>query len=288
MPNGNNQLSEKQLKFGYWYVSHKGQLRKFWFGVLIVLDVLLVGYALYGLVDYFLISWTRDQAVSRNLGQSFVSHDAVRRLAPIPLATKSVHTFRSGEGRYDLLAILQNQNVDWYATFRYEFVVAGAATSEQEGFILPTEEKYIAQFAQALGGVPRDAEFRLTSLAWHHVNRHVIRDYESWRGERLRVATSDVTHQSNVVGLDQGTSRTSFDIQNPSAFGYWRLGLFVTLLRGTTPVAVNYITLENFDSSEERHVDVHWFEPLPGSSTIDIRPEVNLFDPDVYLPPRAQ
>lgn len=288
MADGTNQLTEKQLKFGYWFTTHRELLRRIGYGIFIAVDVALVGFALYGFVDHFLISWNRDVALRRDLGRAIFSNEVVQATAPDALGVKQVSVFRSGEGRYDFLAVVQNPNQGWYATFTYQFVSGETVTPEQEGFILPQEEKYVTQFAAPFIGAPRETGFRLIDIDWRRVNRHVIRDYAAWKNERLRPTISNVVHTQNAAGLAVGISRTSFDIKNPTAFGYWQIGLSVALLRGTTPVAVNYIALDRFESGETRHVDVHWFEPLPGASTVDIRPEVNIFDSNVYLPPRTQ
>lgn len=288
MENGNSQLTEKQLKFGYWFTTHKERLRRIGYGIFIALDVALVGFALYGFVDHFLISWNRDVALRRDLGAPLFSHAVVQATAPVPLDVRNVSIFRGGTGRYDFLAMVHNLNADWYATYTYQFVSGDTATAEQQGFILPQEEKYVTRFAEPLAIAPRVAEFRIVDIDWQRVDRRVIRDYAAWENERLQPVVSNVVHTQNAAGLATGISRTSFDIKNPTAFGYWQMGFAVALLRGTTPVAINYIALDRFESGEERHVDVHWFEPLPGASTVDIRPDINLFDPSVYLPPRAQ
>ncbi len=288
MSNENEQLTtERQLKAAYWFVTHKQALARLGIGILLAFDVLTVGYGLYGLTDYFLISWNRDLAMRQALASTRVSHELIERLAPKQLVARAVDVFTSGPGRYDFLATVQNPNPDWHATFRYQFVAGGEATEEAEGFILPAEEKYVGQFAREVGGVPRQAEFRLTKLIWHRLNRHVIRDYDSWKRDRLNFVLSNVAHTS-TLRLDQVIGRTSFDIENRTGFGYWRTGLFVVLLRSAAPAAANYVTLDNFDAASRRHVDVNWFEQLPSISTVDIRPEVNIFDADSYMPPRAQ
>ncbi|MDP3985295.1 MAG: hypothetical protein Q8P82_00890, partial [bacterium] len=185
------------------------------------------------------------------------------------------------------LTELQNPNGDWYATFRYQFAVGNELTTEEAGFILPGEKKYIGRFGQTFQGFPRAAQFQLTNLEWHRVDRHVIPDISAWMSERLRFLTTNVTHTTNLQ-VDSIIGRTSFDIENRTAFGYWRVGTYVVLKRGTVPVAANYFALDQFESGEKRHVDINWFDQLPQSSEVEIRPEVNIFDPDSFLPPRAE
>lgn len=287
MVNEADNLTEQQLAFGYWFVMHKPQLKRIGFGILVAFDAIMIGFGVWGLVNHYLVSWNRDFVVRRDLGRSIVPHNTVVTLGPEQLITKSVQVFQSSGGRYDFLAVLQNPSQDWYAEFTYQFVSGSGTTPEARGFILPMEEKYMAQFAQEMMSLPRGAELYISDVAWQRVDRHVIRDFEAWRRERTNFLVTDVEHKT-VEAIDRTVARTSFKIENRTAFGYWRLGTFVVLLRGSSPVAANFITLDQFDSGDVRELDVNWFESLPSSSTVDIRPEVNLFDPSAYLPPRAK
>lgn len=280
-------MTEQQLGLALWWVNNKQRVGKIAIGALVVFDVLTVGYGLYGLADYFLISWNRDLFLRRGLAESRIVPDVVSRLAPAPLNSVSVDVFTSGLNRYDFVTRLENPNEDWYAEFTYEFVSGSDATPARAGFILPAEEKFVTALAFETPAVPRRAEFRITEIAWHRVNRHAIRDYASWSRERLNFILSNVTHTA-TLRVDSILGRTSFDLENRTGFGYWRVGVPVVLLRGTAPAAVNYVTLDSFESGERRHVDVNWFEQLPSTSAVDIRPEVNIFDPDAYMPPRVQ
>lgn len=287
MPNESEQLTEKQLGFAYWYITHKLQLKKLGIGLLIAFDVITVGFGLWGYADYFLISWNRDLALRRDMPYLRFSHELVRSLGPQALNPVSADIFVSGAGKYDFLTKLQNANTDWYADFKYKFVGRGGETAEATGFILPREEKFVSVLGAALASSPVGATFQFTDIAWHRVNRHVIRDYEAWRSERLNMILTNVIHNPSL-NIDSTVGRTSFDTENRSAFGFWKVGFSVVLLRGSSPAAANHVVLDNFESGEKRHVDVNWFESLPGTTGVDVRPEVNIFDADVYMPPRVQ
>ncbi|MBI4280952.1 hypothetical protein HY628_02030 [Candidatus Uhrbacteria bacterium] len=279
-------VTEKQIERALWITAHKPLFKRIGWGIFIAFDVLTVGYGIYGLVDHFLISWNRNLFLERNLPHLRFSPELIRAAAPQPISPLSPQVFSSGPERYDFLVKLLNPNPDWYAVFRYQFVSGGWRTPEADGFILPGEEKFVGQFAVSQSGFPRQAEFRLTELSWHRVNRRVIRDIPAWMRERFNILVSEVTH-TPALTPDRPGGRTSFTLENRSAFGYWQVGFPVVLLRGAVPVAVNYITLDSIEAGERRRVDVPWFETLPAASGVDVRPEVNLFDPDVYMPPRV-
>jgi len=273
------------LKVAGWYVEHKEGLRKVGYGALFVFDVLTLGFGLYGYADYFLISWNRDLALRQNAVVPLVSHDAVLRQAPQSLGAVFVEAFAGTGSKYDFVSRVRNPNQNWYANVTYQFVSQAGATKPKEGFILPAEQKYLADFGVDVTVPPGHPELQMIQTAWHRVDRHVVRDVNTWAHEHLNFVLSNVTHDIAFAG---GTiARTSFDIENRSAYGYWHPGLVVALLRGDTPVAANYVTVNNFDAGEKRHIEVNWFDSLPPSTSVSIEPDVNIFDLNTYLPPRA-
>lgn len=291
MPNGEEQrvtetqLTETQFKAATWYVEHKLKLKKIGLGILIGFNVLALGYGLFGIVDYYLLSWNRDLTMRREAVLSRISGQVLAAIAPTPLLPISVQALPTSNGKVDFLAKIQNTNPDWYVSFQYQFSAGGMMTEPQEGFILPLEEKYLFALAQEISA--REAQLVITDYDWHRTDHRTISDIESWKAARLNFVLEDVTHTPSLQ-IDTSVGRTSFKVENRTAYGYWRVGFPVVLLRGTTPAAVNYIALDNFDAGEKRQVDVNWFERLPATTEADIRPEVNLFEPDVYMPPKAE
>lgn len=283
---GEEQLTERQLKIAGWYVEHKELLRRIGYGALLLFDVVTLGFGLYGYTDYFLFSWNKDAALRQHAATPLVSHEAVLRQAPQPLGVALVETFPGTSGKYDFIAKVRNINQNWYAQVTYQFVSRAGATPLREGFVLPAEEKYLATFGEEVGMPPGRPELQITKIEWHRVDRHVISDVSAWVYEHLNFVLSNVVHEPVFDG-DTTVARTSFDVENRSAYGYWRPGVFVTLLRGDMPVATNYVMVTNFDAGEKRHIDVNWFESLPQSNRVDIQPDVNIFDANVYMPPRS-
>ncbi len=285
MPDGED-LSERQLKFARWYVSRARLLGRLGFGLLAIFDVLTLGYGLFGYADYFLISWNQDLALRSQAARPLISQEAVLRQGPQPLVPVSLDIFKSGQGRYDFLARLGNPNQNWGASFYYRFETPAGSTEEREGFILPGEEKYLAALAETFPTPPGRAEFNPTRISWRRLDRQVVRDPAIWREERLNFLTTNVRHES-ALAIDRKLGRTSFEVENRTAYGYWRVGFYIVLLAGSSPRAVNFITLDNFEAGERRRVEVNWFEPLPQTNQVSLQPEINLLDPQVYLPWRA-
>lgn len=280
-----DQLTERQLKLATWWVEHREQVRKVALGVFFGVDALLIIFGVYGLLDYFVISSGQDAALRARMAETVVQHEVAVRQAPVALIPVSVDAFTASGGKYDFLASIANPNLNWYATLSYRFVGRSGATPEQDSFILPQEEKYLTTLGVELAAPPGRPELEITRLDWHRVDRHVIRDLKTWTRERRNFIVSDVKHES-ALAIDRKLGRTTFKVENRTAYGYWHAGFFVVPLRGKSPVGASYVTLDNFDAGERREVSINWFDEVPQASDVAVQPDINLFDPAVYMPPR--
>jgi hypothetical protein len=277
-------FSESQLAAASWYVSHKVLLKKIFIGFLIFLNVVFLGYGLYGLVNYYLIEGPIFDRAMRNLSQS-INYGAINAAAqPKSLAIGTTTIFNSGTGRYDFVAKILNPNSGWQAEFTYDFVADGAARPEKNGFTLPGEEKYFLDLGAEFKSKPRQAVLEVKNMRWQKINAHEIPDYAAWRDARLNFVFENVKFSPAVVAGTISVSRASFDARNASAFSFWAVGFDVLLYRGSSLAAVNYITLEEFRSGQNRPVEVSWFESLPSITQVKVIPEVNIFDSKVFMP----
>ena len=85
-------LTEKQLKRGYWFVTHKFQLKKALTISLIVLNVGLWGYVIFGLTVY-LIDFKNYQSAMNQLPQNLANYKTYReenQTFPLDIASQSV------------------------------------------------------------------------------------------------------------------------------------------------------------------------------------------------------
>ena len=277
-------FTEGQLQFAGWYVYHKILLKKILTGFLILLCVIFWGYGLYGFVNYYLIEGPAFNAAINNLSQA-IDYSAINAaIQPKSLVLGTTTVFSSGAGRYDFAAEITNQNSGWRAEFTYDFLVDGVARPEKKNFILPGDQKYLFDLGVNETNKPRQVLLEVKSLAWHRIDPHDIPDYASWRDTRLNFVVQNVKFSPAAV---QGTipiSRASFDVTDNSAFSFWDVGFEIFLYRGSSLAAVNYITLEEFRSGQNRPVEVSWFEPLSSITQVKVVPEVDIFDPDVFMP----
>lgn len=277
-------LSEQQLRFGYWFVIHKLLLRKLLIVFLIVVDAALVGFALYGFIDYAFISGPRERAALAGLARGGLDfHALVVRNAPRPLEVTSV-VLVPGKAMTDAVGRVRNSNREWYAIFDYQFLVSGEATVPRRGFVLPGEEKYIFDLAIAVKGAPRNARLELRNISWQRVNPHTTPDPAAFLAERLGLDIKDVNYTASLK-IDGGEiSRVTFAVENHTAYGFWQAAFNVVLIRGNAIAGANRVVAEGLRSLERRELAATWFEPVGAVSKVEIQPDINIFDPSVYLP----
>ncbi|MDD4995329.1 MAG: hypothetical protein PHW53_02615 [Patescibacteria group bacterium] len=289
MANTNSFTEEEQkrtklLALSYWYVTHKVKLRRVGLGILIGMAAIFWLYALWGVLDLFVISYSRYKAMMNDLtsGPAY-SQEWIRVNAPRPIDAGTARVFPSGE-KFDFLAKISNESPIFWAEFNYKFTFAGGETTRRHGFILPTEEKWLAELAFSGTARPESAKLVLEDVARHRLDAHEVPDYGEWKNERFNFKITDIAQES-ALSLGKGTvMKTKFTVQNLSAYGYRSVGFYVIAYRGATPSGVNFVALSDFRSGETRAVEVSWFDSLAQVSKMEIAPEVNIFDEGNYLP----
>jgi hypothetical protein len=286
-PTRESQLSEDKLKWGYWWVLHKVQVRKVFTVFMAVLSTILVGYAGFGFFDWFFGSGVRERAQIAALTVSQTDFGAFRDAnAPRPLAIEDAQMLQVGEGSYDLFAGISNQNVRWWAEIDYQFLASGVEIKPGKAYLLPGEIKFLRSLGVKSEAGPGSPRLEVTSILWHRVDPHAVKpDYAAWARERLDFAVTDVKFTPPDPADPIAVSRATFTVKNNTAFSYWNVGFFVVLFDGSRIGAVNFVTISELRSGQQRQVDASWFTDLPGVSRVEVTPEVNIFDVRSYIPP---
>ncbi len=280
MPTNPDNFTEQQFGFSYWYVTHKLQLKAALTVFLVLVSVGLGGYALWGFTKLYILDYPEYVAMQRQAGETLVNFDAVASARPIDV--RSVQVFAAGPGTFDALAMVRNPNAGFSATFDYRFIGEGASPELQSGFLLPGEEKpLVALGIKAQTGF-RSARLDIQNLRWRRLDAHEVPDYAAYRAARLSLVADEVTL---VPAQQPGEStRVTFTALNASAYSYWNVRWVVLLYRGQSVAAVNAIDLAQLRSGERRPASVTWFEQVPSVTRAEVRPEVDILDPDVYVP----
>ncbi len=281
---------EKEFKRFYklsvWWVEHRAFLKRSAIALFIAFDVVLLLFGGWHLLDAFAVSSGAEQnAVMRMvvLGQSDLRAYTDENAAT-DLEAGEGRVISIGNSRYDLYTTLLNPNDDWWAEFTYAFSSGDLTTDSRIGFILPSEEKSVVELAVESTSPIQAATLVIEDVTWHRVDHHAIADYETWASDRLNFLISASSFEKETRFDGETYGRTTFMIENDTAYSYYDVGLFVLLLRGSSVVGVNRTTLSSLESGVEAEVTVNWFGTLPSVSQVLVVPELNIFDVEVYKP----
>ena len=288
-------LSEKELSFGYWFLTHKVLLRKILVIFLIALAVIFFAYAIYGLVIEIVINGQSFNTAMQNLPKNLVDYSGYRAVnQPKDLQIANI-TIITGKGeKYDLVAKIKNPNPNWALSFDYQFVTgvdevdlnkdkSGSNPARiKKGFFLPGEDKYLMDLSVASPRRIGQARVNFTNIQWQRVVNYAAIGAEKFNfsAEGVKFIPASATEISGKLPVSQVT----FQATNKSAYNYWGVGFQIILFRGGEAIgAANYISLSQLLSGETRPVTVNWFESLPDISSVQIIPEVNVLDQSVFM-----
>lgn len=280
-------FTEGELRAASFWVRHRSAVRGIGYGSLIFLNLLLWGYVIWTALDALVISWPRERQLTREIASNQLVLSTLENDRPQSMASGPVLMFQNTDGRFDVAVDLQNPNPQWWAEFDYHFVLAGEATPVRSGFIMPQSETVLTQ----LGYLPKNraggaaqAQIAVDNIRWHRLDPSQLpTGYEPYLRQRFNVQFENIDHQA-ALSSGASVSRTSFDVVNRGAFGYWSLDLAVKAYRGEQIVGIHRITLANLQPNETRHVDLDWFDGVPALTRTEIIPIINLLDASVYLP----
>jgi hypothetical protein len=278
-------LSEKQLKWGYWFVTHKVLLRRILIVSLIALSAGLLGFSGYGLVSDILNASERERMM-KELAANQLNRATTESAAPRPLSSGNVQALPSS-GKFDFIAAVKNPNVRHYAHFSYRFVGGDFATPSRRGFILPGEEKLMIELGFASASRPGGATLEISEVNFDRVDRHSIADWGEYVHEHVNFPISDPAYEQGIE-IAEGKpmiGRTSFKIRNATGYGYYDLRVLVLMYKGSAIAAVNSTAFPSFAPGETKEAEVTWYEDYGAISQIKVVPEIDITDQASYMRP---
>ena len=269
LPDGG--LTDRQLKFSYWYVSHKLSLRKGLVIFLILISVLLWFFVGWQLTFYFINYKADRQLESYLLFTSDPSLAKIESQKPQDFSLSEVQVFETGTG-YDYMATISNANKDWLAEFDYQIVSGTSTSAVKTGYVLPDSASRIMEFNQP----DPQPNLRVTNVKWTRIGNYPSlknrRDYFTIENDKL------------TVGQGKDPSELTFAITNGSPYSYWNVDIQVMLYSGGSPVGINHATIGQFKAGEKRTVDIFWNHNIPSDVTYEIFPVVNFLDSQNIMP----
>jgi hypothetical protein len=281
-----NDISEKQLNWGYWFVTHKLLLRRLLIIALIAGNAALFGFSGYAFFTDLSNASARNQQL-QELATSQLNPAVVAAQAPQSITSSNAQVLVSN-GKYDFVSTIKNPNRYFSARFSYRFVAGSFATPPAVGFVLPGEEKFVVTLGQATDTRPSGAALEISNIIWQRVDRHTIPDWMTFASQHLNFPITDISYTPGIeITPGKPTiGRTSFTVANNTGFGYYDVRLLVLMYRGAALAAVNTTILPTFAPGESRSAEVTWYEDFGAISQIKVIPEIDITSSASYI--RAQ
>lgn len=276
-------FSERELGAASWWVKHRTQLHRAAIVGMAGAALLTWGYSLWSLLDAYVISYPREQRIPLLIARDQFAASGLRAAAPEPLQSSDVEAFPNTENRQDLLALLTNPNLQWWADFTYHFETGNTPTVVRSGYVLPGQTKRVMELGHS--GAISAASFVIDTFTWHHIDpAQVGPEYAAYAETHLPFTFDNIQYQDTLPSGESSVGQSTFILNNPSGFGYWSVDLLLTLSRNGAPIAINRITEREIRPGESRPLTIVWPEHPTGVMATDIQADVNILDASTYLP----
>ncbi len=199
------------------------------------------------------------------------------------LQIKKIEWVVAFENRYDAVAKIKNLNNDYgAASFRYQFIFRTIDEKElarsqwQEGFILPSEEKYLFAFGTVLSETPSSVELIIDedSIQWEGFDNF----------ERPVFFISNLFHEY-LSGGTAGFFKAQGDLINRNSVDFETIVVKIVIRDAFGKlVAVNQQMMNTVRSGERRSFIVIFPYSFSGNVTrVEVEPETNIFNSDNYI-----
>lgn len=279
-----SEVSDRQLNFSLWFIRHQARL---WMGVLVILLVVgasTLGYSLFKFGHYLIFGLGEDQRLQFELSSSpNPSFDRQNFFDNFYYSPVTVIAFDSEKS--DLVASVGNENSRSVARFNYRFEYNGERLDGGESFVLPGETKYLISLAQPLSSLA-GVELIIEDLRFQNLSPRLIPDWQQYRLDRLDFLIEKPTFvpgSTNPLSERVNLSEVRFNISNQTAYGYRNVPLLIVLKRQGETVGVNRHYLSDFYSGQSRAVTLVWPGRLTAVDQIEVLPDLDIFDENVYL-----
>lgn len=276
-----SELSGKQIKWGYWFASHKLLLRRIGILALVFFDIVIFIFVFYGLLQYYFINRNQVIAMYNDLTSDKLNYEYLMELSqPAPLAIAFVEVLSDNEGFGDFVAEVNNPNNTWYVeNVTYHFVTDDFIGPTQTDFILPLQQKFIMNLHVPIGQSPSSPQLVIDDIKWKKVAF-----YNELQDKILNIEVLDpkFISENQLGGGELGLNRVEALIKNNSAYNFWDVKLKVLLYRESTLVYVNELPLRTFNSGTSYNMSFNIFNGLTRPNKIYVFPEVDILNPESF------
>lgn len=239
-------VSPWKMHFWYWLLTHIAQLKKIIIISLIVIDVLLFGWAAYKFVPIF-----KDPNLIDRIALQVQQMKPVLPARPDSLVTSTVEIVTEAKGS-DLVATINNPNQNAIAKLvTYHFVLDGKLdTPGQFTWLQSGETRHVVAFSDQTFTA---ADLVIDRIAWQ---KFKAGDFVP----SLGIKVQDILFEPAV---GSAYSKVTFTAENQNSFGLRNVNFVIVVLgsAGQT-VAVGTVEMNNLMAGEIRAGSFTWYQPV--------------------------
>jgi hypothetical protein len=277
-------ISTRRLSFGLWYMKHRHHffLTAVW--LLTIVATVLWAYSLYYFSHYLLVGSKIDRVNEASLGDNPRAVEQRKLLSS--LSYGFVQAVDLGRGSYSLIGKLASANQSNWAVIDYYFLVDGQPFGTSTSYILPSSEKYLTSVIDNQSLPPQSVQLIISNFRWSKVDYHQIKNWSEYKADRLSFVVLDKKFVGSVqsqISDRLPVNTLSFNINNRSAYSFREAPLQIILYSGSDVVYVKEYVINNFYSKERKDITISLIGSMPNITRIDILPEINILDQDLYL-----
>jgi len=268
-------LSWRQMNFGLWLAENRRNITRAIIILLILISAFFFIFSSYSYLVYFLRGPVDNQPESQVLSPRNPINE---------MTIGSLEIFQNTDS-YDLAVRLQNNNDNFSAEFNYCFYQGEITLDCRKGYILPSEDKYLLSLGLELQDL-KAVSFQINDIFWTRVNRRQIPDWAAFFKERINFETANINFlNASRSGLSENIRLNSleFDFINHSAYSYFNAPLNIYFYNGSDLIGVKSYVVRNFLTGETRPIKIVWSGDLEEANRIEIVPNINILDDQVYL-----
>jgi len=264
-------VSEDQLKFGYWVLTHKDKLKQWLKIFLICLGSIFWLITIYNLVIY-IVQLPQDAQIMQGIAYQAIDFKSfATKNKPLPLQISEPQLIYTGNNHYDFVAPIINPNLNrGVVKLVYQFTAGSYTTPTATVVILPSEHNYLLSLGNVSQTRLNNVSLKIITTTWESVLHKM--NYPQ-----------PVVEITDLAGFaDDKLSRFAVDFQakNLSVDNFWDADFNIVLFSDDRIVGANRITLAQFLSGETRAAEVNWYDPLPRISKVEAVPMIDVYDLD--------
>lgn len=266
--------ADLQLTIGYWIVSHKETLRKWWAITLIAFIGLSVIWTAVFAVIYFAQTGQLNLQMATRLSRTG-QWPSTAVSGPTALTATSATAIARDATHVDVAAIVSNANDGWGAdTVRYHFVVDGLAQPVQTAFVNPSSDRpLIALNVGVTDSSQTTAQIVIDSTNWTKSNAASL-PAADFKIDSLTLTPTTVT----IGGQSVPTVRLQASIINQSVYNFRHVVVPIVLMTTQGIVGVDEITTDAWPTLTSKSITSTWSYPVSGQPTAELTPQVSRFD----------